>query len=113
MQLWRSRHDGQETHVAKADAPAIPRTTDEALQLIRATLEQHSEIGYSLDALRSPVKVLCRLARAEKIPPERVLIDLKNALHSLPALDGLEPAQREATRSRVVQLAINAYFDGD
>jgi hypothetical protein len=57
------------------------------------------------------VLAYCGHARDEHLTPEQMLVRLKHALHDALMAVGGDPADREAMRTRVVQLAINAYYD--
>lgn len=82
----------------------------EALQACHDTFRRHANDGSALDHVSSDVDRLCDVARRDKLPPERMLVDLKHTLDAVPELDLLDPERREEIRSRVVQYAIREYF---
>lgn len=92
------------------DGPTPPRTVAEALQACQDTLQRHADDGSALHYVYSDVDMLCSVARRDKLPPETMLVDLKQTLDAVPELDRLEPERREEIRSRVVQYAIREYF---
>jgi hypothetical protein len=60
--------------------------------------------------VRADVDRLCAVARRDKLPPERLLVELKHTLDAVPEFDHLEPESREEVRSQVVRYAIREYF---
>jgi hypothetical protein len=94
----------------KSAGPPQPRTIAEALQACHDTFQRHANDGAALEHVRSDVDTLCAVARRDKLPPERLLVELKHTLDTVPELDRLEPENREEVRSRVVQYAIREYF---
>jgi hypothetical protein len=95
---------------ARSDGPLPPRTIAEALQACHDTFQKHASDGAALEYVCSDVETLCAVARRDKLPPERLLVELKHTLDTVPELDRLEPANRDEVRSRVVQYAIREYF---
>jgi len=95
---------------AKSDGPRTPRTVAEALKACQDTFQLHADDASALEYVYSDVDTLCVVARRDKLPPERMLVDLKHTLDAVPELDRLEPERREEIRSRLVQHAIREYF---
>jgi hypothetical protein len=96
---------------AAQSAEAPPRDLQEALVALSAAIRESSHDGSDNERLHSLVLVYCTHARRENLTPEHMLVRLKHALSDgLPAT-GVSPMAREATRTRVVKSAINAYYD--
>src|SRR5262245_47973632 len=82
-----------------------------ALAAIRARIGRHTDNGGDLRNLDRPIAFLCAHAHRDRLPPERVIIDLKLALEGWPELRELTPDVRVALRRAVVSRAIDTYFD--
>ena len=79
----------------------------------RAMLAQVQRGAVPEPEWREALRVICEDARADDVPPERLLADLKQALRILcdTCLVPHGPARTEFT-SRVVTLCIEEYYDG-
>lgn len=106
MQLGPTLPVQQITHTDGNQLAAI----DGALTAVRDAMEHYAMEGEELDTLRTPVRLFCELARRERVPPERMLVRLKQAIAEIPTIGTLAPDHRDHVRSCVVQLAIKAYY---
>lgn len=95
---------------SKGNASPPPRTVAEALRACQDTFQRHANDGSALEHVCSDVDTLCAVARRDRLPPERLLVELKHTLDAVPELERLEPESREEVRTRVVQYAIREYF---
>jgi hypothetical protein len=87
-------------------------TPDHALRACRTALEREFRLANEprLDSVREPLRQLSEASKRTGIPPERMIVQLKSLLDSIPLFESLPAATRAAARSRLVQLAIKAYF---
>jgi hypothetical protein len=93
-------------------AEAAPRDAEQALVLLDAAIRRHGhDEGADGERFHPLVLAYCTYARDEHLTPEQMLVRLKHALHDALMAVGGDPVDREAMRTRVVQLAINAYYD--
>ena len=93
-------------------AEAAPRDAEEALALLDAAIRKRENEGAADgERFRALVLAYCGYARDEHLTPEQMLVRLKHALHDALIAVGGDPVAREAMRTRVVQLAIAAYYD--
>lgn len=96
-----------------ADENTAPLDLDGALSACRDVLCRSLESEVRLEALREPLRTLSRCARRENVPPERVLIEVKQLLHDTVAYETMPPQVRDSLRGRLVEMAIAAYFADD
>ena len=93
-------------------AETAPRNAEEALALLDAAIRARGrDRTADGERFRSLILAYCAYARDEHLAPEQMLVRLKHALHDALMTVGGDPAAREAMRTRVVQLAIGAYYD--
>ena len=83
--------------------------SERALRVFRDAVEQHERTATAVDDLEDPLRQFCRHARRERIPPEQVLVRVKHALESLPAVADAV-TERQTARARIISLAIEAYY---
>jgi hypothetical protein len=103
----------QQNNSAAGFAPVEPRgpsSRSEAFLLLQDAVQLHLRDGASLEGLRSSLNALSRIARSEEMPPERMLVELKQALHNVPTLASFEPEKRGQITDLVVRLAIELYY---
>jgi hypothetical protein len=82
----------------------------EALDAVRATTRAEVCDGGGYELLSMRVLAYCSRARRAEIPPEQMLVSLKQALDGpLSRADG-SATKRDGTRARIIELAINAYY---
>jgi hypothetical protein len=72
-----------------------------------ATHSERREIVVLEEELRGKVAVIVSLLQAQSVPPERVLICLKELLNSV---SNVEPDVSDAVRQRLTRWAIEDYF---
>ena len=92
-------------------AGAAPRSAEEALGALGAAIRRRGHDGSDGESFRALVLAYCKRARDEDLTPERMLVRLKHALDDALAAADDDPTRRDETRSRVVRLAIDAYYD--
>ncbi len=99
---------------AQPDGPAKSAKTrndaDDALRELRVAIEHHDRGLTNIDDLRGALRRFCASARLEHLPPERLLVAVKEALDGLPVRSIDPPSVRDSIRQRVVSLAIRAYY---
>lgn len=105
---WFSRT--RNSAVSSNDASS--RDANEALRALNAAIRSHTHDGSDRERLRSLVLAYGRHARDEKLTPERMLVHLKHELDDALAGTSDDPLVREVTRTDIVKLAIDAYYDG-
>ena len=93
-------------------ADATPRNAEEALALLEAAIRTRGhDRPADAERFRPFILAYCSYARDDRLTPEQMLIRLKRALDDALVAVGADPLAREATRARVVKLAIDAYYD--
>ncbi len=63
-------------------------------------------------ARRRSVEAMVRAARQADMPPERTLAEFKRMLRSVPQIDRLPLDHRTEETRKLVQMAIDAFYDG-
>ena len=81
-----------------------------ALAACRDALTAYTGDGRSFERLRDAVHALARVARAEELTPEQMLVEIKSMLMEAPALRAMPTTRAEASRARLVSAAIRAYY---
>lgn len=96
------------------EEPRGSRRLDGAFDVCRTMLQEEIHAGRNLEALREPLRALSSCAREERIPPERVLVKIKELLHDVTGYDTMPLQARDTVRERLVQMVIAAYYsEGD
>lgn len=90
---------------------AAPRNADEALAALDAAIRRRGHDGSDGESLRTLILAYCNRARDENLTPERMLVRLKHALDDALVAADDDPMRRDETRSHIVKLAIDAYYD--
>ncbi|MEO8623923.1 MAG: hypothetical protein ABI625_22785 [bacterium] len=62
-----------------------------------------------MDDLRASVDSLALLAKSDGVPPERLIIELKQALNEVPSLVALDPRARSDIMASLVLRAFGTY----
>ena len=97
-----------------SDAPRErPRLTAEGVALLHAALEREvgSRSTKSSGALKQAIRYIAVEAKRDKRPPEWLLVALKAAAHSMPALQCIPRGpDRDAIVAHLVSLCINEYY---
>ncbi len=89
-----------------AAQPSFPRALEATTRFIR-----DAAAGAASDEkVRSSLRVLCALAREDRMSPERLLIELKDAMSTTRALDVLHADHQEQVRRDIVTFAIAAFY---
>ena len=88
-----------------------PRNADEALSALEAAIRKRGRDGSDGESWRPLVLAYCDHARNERLTPEHMLVRLKHALDDALIAVSNDPMQRDETRTSVVKLAIDAYYD--
>ena len=81
-----------------------------ALADCRGALDAYSGDPHAFDRVRAAIHALAVVARADRVSPEQMLIELKPVIADAPAMRAMPSAQAEATRARLVSVAIRAYY---
>ena len=89
---------------------AAPRDVNEALVALNAAIRTWKQGPSNGEALRALVLAYTDCARDENLSPEQMLIRLKHALDDALVSADDDPTRRNATRARVVELAIDSYY---
>ena len=82
---------------------------ERALCVFRDAVQRHRDADPGIDDLQSPLRVFCAEARRERMPPEQVLIRVKDALDGLSGFDD-RPTDKQSARTRIISLAIETYY---
>lgn len=96
-----------------SDHSQDPRELEVALSVCRDALCRSLETEVRLESMREPLRTLCVCARRERVPPERMLVVLKQLLHDVAPYGALSPQARDTLRGRLVEMAIDAYYADD
>jgi hypothetical protein len=104
--MWRK----PASSVAVHDTATQPTSVDESLIALQEAVQLYAHDGSSVESLRTPVQLLCVVARRERIPPEKLLVELKHSLAELHEFAVMPPEHRDDFRRRVVDFAIQSYF---
>ena len=96
-----------------SDDRHAPQELEVALSVCRDALCRSVGSEVRLDSLREPLRTLCICARRDHVPPERVLVVLKQLLHEVAPYESLSPQVRDTLRGRLVEMAIDAYYADD
>jgi hypothetical protein len=92
--------------------PPSSRLDDESLDAVRLALRAYLQDSQEPSALQASLLRLATQARERNIPPERLLITLKETWNTLPEVRSMNDA-REQVRllQRVVTMCIRDYYD--
>jgi hypothetical protein len=85
-------------------------TPDPAGSVVAALRRAHALGNWEDPVLASAVRAFAARARAEGVPPERLLITLKETT-SAARLPGVSDWWRSIVSARVIKWAVEAYFD--
>ena len=85
------------------------RPIDDALRLFASAAGRCGRDHRALEHLADPLRQVCQCARDERIPPEKVLVDIKRVLDGLSLYD-LDGAGEYFPRSRIISFVIDAYY---
>jgi predicted secreted protein len=86
------------------------RTVADALTALCTAAQRYGHAGLEFELLREPVREMCVAAHEEQMPPERMLVQLKQVLNDRSGLNTLAPEAAEDRRRQIVTLAIAEYF---
>jgi len=92
--------------------PSSSRLDDESLDAVRLALRAYLQDSREPSALRPSLLRLATQARERNIPPEHLLITLKETWNALPEVRSMNDT-REQVRllQRVVTMCIREYYD--
>jgi hypothetical protein len=110
MGIGQSDLQGVPVSVIDHRGYGVTRTRPEVLLMVRDAAQRHVHVGAPIDELRAALNALATVARRDDLPPERLLVELKQALNEVPALAGLEPLARSDILASVILRAIEAYY---
>jgi MoxR-like ATPase len=97
--------------MAHDSTPNPARLDDNTLDALRAALVQYVATPAGGDALRSALRALASEARTKSVPPEQLLVALKDVWHSLPDVRAMsEQADQIRLLQRVVTMCIKEYY---
>jgi len=88
----------------------LPHTRHEELDKVREGLQLHGRDRVPLDEMRSALDSLATLAKSDGVPPELLIVELKQALNEVPSLRGLDPRTRSDIMASLVLRAIETYY---
>jgi hypothetical protein len=109
MDVWPSSPQDRVSQSASR-AEGLRDERADALLAVQHAVERHARDDTPQSTLRPSLDALGNLARSEGMPPEQLIIELKQALNQMPALARLDPLVRSDIAARVVLLAIEAYY---
>jgi hypothetical protein len=87
-------------------------TVAEALLDVRRLLGRAWPPGPLSDGIKVALRAVCASARRERMPPELLLIHLKDMLKGLPSADGHRDGSKGDSQTRLVAFVIDSYFAG-
>ena len=92
--------------------PPSSRLDDESLNAVRLALRAYLQNSQEPGALQASLLRLATQARERNIPPEQLLVTLKETWNALPEVRSMNDA-REHVRllQRVVTMCIRQYYD--
>jgi hypothetical protein len=92
--------------------PPSSRLDDESLDAVRLALRAYLQDSQEPSALQASLLRLATQAHERKIPPEQLLITLKETWNALPEVRSMNDS-REQVRllQRVVTMCIREYYD--
>ena len=90
-----------------------PTPLDEALNSLRNVLSRHVDDGLVHAAVSEQVRAVCAKAREANVPPERLLVRLKQTFDTLPASGEADLNRRADLRDAVVTSVIRGYFSSE
>ena len=85
---------------------------EEALTALRVAIVKPDGDGSDIEYLHMLILEYCMHARTEGLAPERMLVRFKQALDGPLAMVADTPVTRETMRTHLVNMAIDAYYDG-
>ena len=106
MSTWRK----QIPSVSIPDVDKQPTSIPAALMAVQEAVQLHAREGSGVEYLRKPVRSLCVLAQQTGMPPQKLVVELKQALSVVPEVHNMAYERRDDVRKRVVALAIQSYF---
>jgi hypothetical protein len=83
---------------------------DDAFVALRAALEANARDNAGFADVRAPLHQLCRSARDEGVPPERLVVRLKQTIDAMPEFANARFDEQTEMRGRIVSFVIDAYF---
>ena len=92
------------------DGPPTSSLYEAALERVAREASRSRAAESAFEELRLPVRLLCVLARQERVKPERVVVNLRRVLSKHLKADGTPTERRAAVESRIVTYAIESYF---
>ena len=97
---------------ALRSAQAISSSAIEALRVALRTRANADDM-FARAPVREAVQLVCAEARVQHYTPERLLVDLKDALRATPEVQQVPRGpERDDLVARVVTLCIDEFFDG-
>lgn len=90
---------------------ATTRNLEEALGALDSAIRKRGRDGSDDQRLRMLIVEYCGHARDAQLTPEAMLIRLKHTLEDALVVAIADPIARETTRTLVVTLAIDSYYD--
>ena len=83
----------------------------ETVEAVRRALLGHARTVEPPPELRTALHALAREAREKAVPPEQLLVTLKNVWQSLPEVENARDfAEQTRTLQRLVTISIKEYF---
>jgi hypothetical protein len=85
--------------------------SEETIAAVRTTLVRYVDAPTDGDELRSALHAMAADARAKAVPPEQLLVALKDIWYSLPVVRGMhDPSEQIRLLQRVVTMCIKEYY---
>jgi len=86
---------------------------DAALHELRAVVWRPANEPANAARLQRVLHAVCASARAAELPPERLLVRVKQTLESVPAVTEAEVYRRADVNARIVTTTINTFFQSE
>ena len=99
--------------MAHDSSPGPVALAEETISAVRSALVAYVDAPSRGDRLREALHLMAAEARSKSIPPEQLLVVLKDIWYSLPGVRGMnEPAEQVRLLQRVVTMCIKEYYAG-
>lgn len=87
--------------------------SEETIEAVRSALVLYVDAPSRGDRLRETLNAMAAEARGKEIPPEHLLVVLKDIWYSLPSVRGIaDPSEQVRLLQRVVTMCIKEYYAG-
>jgi len=99
--------------MAHDSSPGPAALAEQTIGAVRSALLEYVDAPSRGDHLRHALHLMAAEARAKSVPPDQLLVMLKEIWYSLPSVRGMsEPAEQIRLLQRVVTMCIKEYYAG-